>query len=57
MQKAPFLPLAKSDRELAWGLSIVYGIITEHGGNIRAENKPGNGAVFIIELPSIILNN
>lgn len=33
------------------GLSICYGIITEHGGTIRAENGPGRGVVFIIDLP------
>jgi signal transduction histidine kinase len=33
------------------GLSICYGIITEHGGKIRAESKLGKGATFIAELP------
>jgi len=35
------------------GLSICYGIVTGHGGSIRAESEPGNGATFIIELPCI----
>ncbi|MCJ7656068.1 MAG: ATP-binding protein, partial [Dehalococcoidia bacterium] len=34
-----------------FGLSICYGIITEHGGNIRAESKLGEGVTFIVELP------
>jgi two-component system sensor histidine kinase KdpD len=33
------------------GLSISKNIIEAHGGYIRAENIPGQGAVFIIELP------
>lgn len=34
------------------GLSVSHGIITEHGGVIRAENLPAGGTVFIIELPT-----
>jgi len=33
------------------GLSTCYGIITSHGGLIRAENNTMGGATFIIELP------
>ncbi|MCB0154502.1 MAG: response regulator, partial [Anaerolineae bacterium] len=33
------------------GLSICFGIISEHKGRIRAENNPGGGASFLIELP------
>ncbi len=33
------------------GLSISKEIIKTHGGNIKAENIPDNGARFIIELP------
>ena len=35
------------------GLSISYGIIREHGGNIYATSRPGEGATFIVELPVI----
>lgn len=34
------------------GLSVSHGIITEHSGTITAENIPGSGAVFTIELPT-----
>ncbi len=33
------------------GLSICHGIVAEHGGTIRAENRPDGGARFTIELP------
>ncbi|OLC30772.1 MAG: hypothetical protein AUH81_19180 [Candidatus Rokubacteria bacterium 13_1_40CM_4_69_5] len=33
------------------GLSVSYGIMSEHGGRLRAENRPGGGAAFTIELP------
>jgi two-component system sensor histidine kinase KdpD len=33
------------------GLTICRGIITAHGGNIWAENRPGGGAVFHFSLP------
>jgi two-component system, OmpR family, sensor histidine kinase KdpD len=34
------------------GLAIARGIIEAHGGRIWAENRPGGGAVFAIQLPS-----
>ena len=34
------------------GLSIARTIVEAHGGTIRAENGVGEGAVFIMELPS-----
>jgi C4-dicarboxylate-specific signal transduction histidine kinase len=33
------------------GLSITYGIINEHQGSIVVENHPGEGAVFLLQLP------
>ncbi len=33
------------------GLSIVYRIIHEHGGEINVESEPGKGTTFIIDLP------
>ena len=35
------------------GLSISLGIISEHGGRIWAENVPGAGAKFCVELPRV----
>ena len=33
------------------GLSVSYGIIKNHGGEIRVESMPGVGTTFTIELP------
>lgn len=35
------------------GLSIAQWIVTEHGGSIKVESRPGEGARFRIELPMI----
>lgn len=35
------------------GLSIAKGIVTAHGGTIRAENRDGGGARFSIALPTM----
>lgn len=33
------------------GLSIVYGIVEQHGGRIDVSTKPGEGTEFRIYLP------
>jgi two-component system sensor histidine kinase KdpD len=34
------------------GLSICKGIVEAHGGSIRAENRRGGGAIFIVRVPA-----
>jgi two-component system sensor kinase FixL len=36
---------------LGLGLSISYGIVQRHGGQIKVETKPDQGATFTISLP------
>jgi two-component system sensor histidine kinase HupT/HoxJ len=33
------------------GLSVSYGIVAEHGGRLRAENRTESGARFVLEIP------
>jgi len=33
------------------GLSLTQQIVTEHGGNISCQSKPGQGTSFMVELP------
>jgi len=34
------------------GLATAYAIVTKHGGRLLVESKPGDGAVFVIDLPA-----
>jgi signal transduction histidine kinase len=36
------------------GLWVSYDIAEQHGGRLRADNRPGGGAVFVLELPQRI---
>ena len=49
----PFFTTKPVGKGTGLGLSISYGIIKEHGGNITANSRHGEGASFIIELPII----
>jgi signal transduction histidine kinase len=33
------------------GLAVVFDLVTQHGGTVRVEGEPGNGAVFLVSLP------
>lgn len=46
-----FFTTKESGRGTGLGLAISYNIIKDHGGRIYAQNAPGGGAEFIIELP------
>ncbi len=50
----PFFTTKPIGEGLGLGLSISYGIVAEHGGQIRAENVAGGGARFIVELPALL---
>ena len=49
----PFFTTKEIGRGTGLGLSICFGIVSQHGGRIRAENLPGKGAKFVVELPVI----
>lgn len=47
----PFYTTKEVGKGTGLGLAISQQIIKDHNGNIQAENVPGNGARFIVELP------
>ena len=47
----PFFTTKDIGKGTGLGLSLCYGIIQEHGGTIVPHSRPGQGAMFVIELP------
>jgi two-component system NtrC family sensor kinase len=47
----PFFTTKPTGEGTGLGLSLSYDIIKAHGGELKAENKEGEGAEFIIKLP------
>ncbi len=47
----PFFTTKEVGKGTGLGLSLSYGIIKEHGGNIYARSRLGEGSTFVIELP------
>jgi len=41
------------NRGTGLGLSVTYGIIQEHAGNIRVDSRPGEGTTFTLDFPLI----
>jgi PAS domain S-box-containing protein len=49
----PFFSTKKKRQGTGLGLSVVYGIVKSHKGEITVESRPGEGATFRIELPTV----
>ncbi|MGK5093416.1 PAS domain-containing protein [Deltaproteobacteria bacterium TL4] len=47
----PFFTTKPEIKGTGLGLAVSYGIIKNHGGNISADSKPGEGTTFTVTLP------
>lgn len=49
----PFFTTKESQESSGLGLSVVHGIVTQAGGRISVDSKPGEGSRFDIRLPAM----
>jgi two-component system NtrC family sensor kinase len=47
----PFFTTKPPGQGTGLGLSLCQGLVEGHGGSIRVDSQPGQGAVFVVELP------
>ena len=47
----PFFTTKDSGEGTGLGLTVVKGIIDEHGGSITVQSEEGKGTTFLIQLP------
>jgi len=47
----PFYTTKGNQGGTGLGLSVTYGIVTDHGGQIDVESQPGTGSKFMVWLP------
>ncbi len=48
----PFFTTKSPERGTGLGLSMVYGVVSGHGGHISCRSRPGGGTLFSIHFPA-----
>lgn len=51
----PFFTTKKVSRQAGLGLSLCYGIISDHGGHIEVKSQHGRGTTVTISLPAVVM--
>ncbi len=49
----PYFTTRKKDEGTGLGLSVVHGIVNDHGGAVTVDSTPGKGSCFSVYLPEV----